>query len=55
MNVVPGARSAVHGNDFELIPAIKVQRGHSVEGPICREFLSIYIVSELCGPEVASR
>jgi len=47
MNVVPGAQSAVQGNDFELIPTVKMEREHSVEGPIGREFWSIYIVREL--------
>ena len=30
--------SAVQGNDFELIPTIRVERGHSVEGPFSRKF-----------------
>jgi len=47
MNVVPGAQSAVQGNDFELIPTVKMERGHSVDGPVGREFSTIYIVREL--------
>ena len=46
MNFVPGAQSAVQGNDFELIPMVKVERGHSVEGSFGREFLTIYTVSQ---------
>jgi len=44
MNVVPDAESAAQGNDFELMPKVKMEMGHSVEGPIGREFSSIYFV-----------
>jgi len=40
MNVVAGAQSAVHGNDFELIPTVKMESRHFVEGPIGHEFSS---------------
>jgi len=46
--------SAVHGNDFELIPTTRMERGHSVEGSFSREFSSIYIVMELWPSEVGS-
>lgn len=42
-------------NDFELIPTVKMGTEHAVEGPFGREFSSVYIVSEVWGPEVASR
>jgi len=47
MNVVLCADSAVQRNDFELIPTVKMESRHPVEGPIGREFSSIYIVREL--------
>ena len=47
MNVVPCTDSAVQGNDFELIPTIRMERGHSVVGSFSREFSSIYIIREL--------
>jgi len=47
--------SAAQGNDFELIPIIRIERGHSVEGSLSREFSSIYIVRELSPSEVVSR
>jgi len=51
-----GTDSAVQGNDFELIPTIRMERGHSVvEGSFSREFSSIYIVRELWPSEVCSR
>jgi len=46
MNDVAGAQSAVQGNDFELIPTVRMESRHSVEGPIGHEFSSIYIVWE---------
>jgi len=45
MNVVPYADSDVQGNDFELIPTVKMERGHLIEGSFGREFSSIYIVT----------
>ena len=44
MKVISCTDSAVQGNDFELIPTIRMERGHSVEGSLSREFSSIYIV-----------
>jgi len=44
--------SAVQGYDFELIPEIRMERGHSVKGSFSREFSSIYIVRELWPSEV---
>jgi len=38
-------RTAGQGNDFELIPTVKVETRHPIEGPFGREFSSIYIVS----------
>jgi len=38
MKVIPCTDSAVQGNDFELIPAIRMERGHSVDGSLSREF-----------------
>jgi len=40
---------------FELIPTIRMKRGHFVEGSFSREFSSIYIVRELWPSEVGSR
>jgi len=47
MKVIPCTDSAVQGNDFELIPTIRMERGQTVEGLFSREFSSIYIVREL--------
>jgi len=47
MDVVPCIESAVQGNDLELIPTVKVESGHPMEGPFCREFSSVYNVKEL--------
>jgi len=57
MDVVPytESQSAVHRNDFESIPTLKMESGHPIEGPLDRDFSSIYIVMELQRPEVASR
>jgi len=44
--------SAVQGNDSELIPMIRVERGHSEEGSFSREFSSIYIVRKLSPSDV---
>ena len=55
MNVTSCTNSAVEGNEFELIPTIRMQRGHSVDGSFSREFSSIYIVRELSPDEVGSR
>jgi len=52
---VSSAESTGQENDLELIPAVKMENGHPVEGPFGRVFSSIYIVRELWGPEVASR
>jgi len=41
--------SAVHGTDFELIPTVKMESRHPVEGPVGREFSSIYIVRSYRG------
>ena len=43
---VSGAESTGQGNDFELIPTVKMESGHPAEGPFGREFSSIYIVNE---------
>jgi len=40
MDVVPCIDSAVEGNDFELIPTVKIESGHPVEGSFGREFSS---------------
>jgi len=34
------------GNDFELIPTVRIESQHSVEGPIGHEFSSMHIVRE---------
>ena len=44
MKVIRCTDSAVHGNDFELIPAIRMERGQTIEESFSREFSSIYIV-----------
>jgi len=46
--------SAVHGNDFELIPATSMESQHSVDGRTSRDFIPIYIVRELSPDEVGS-
>jgi len=55
MKVIPCMDSAVQWNDFELIPTVRMERGHSAEGPTSHEFSSIYIVRELWLAEVGSR
>jgi len=55
MNVFPCTDSGFQWNDFELIPTVKMESGHPVEGSFGREFSSIYIVRELQRPEVGSR
>jgi len=55
MKVISCTDSAVHGNDFELIPTIRMERGHSVEGSFSRDFSYIYIIRELSPSEVGSR
>ena len=54
MKVIPCTDSAVQWNDFELIPTVRMEREHSVEGSFSREFSSIYIVRELSPDEVGS-
>ena len=39
----------------QLIPTIRMERGHSVEGPVGYEFSSSYTVRELSPSEVGSR
>ena len=46
MKVISCTDSVVQGNDFQLIPTIRMERGHSVEGSFSREFSSIYIVRD---------
>jgi len=46
MNVVAGVQSAVQGNNLELIPTVKMESQHSVEGSFGREFSSLYIVRD---------
>jgi len=41
MNVILCDQSAIQGNDFDLTPTV-VERGDTIEGPIGREFSSIY-------------
>ena len=55
MKVIPCTDSAVQGNDFELIPTMRMERGHSVDGSFGRHFSSVYIVRELLSDEVGSR
>jgi len=50
MKVISCTDSAVQGNDFELIPTIRIERGHSVED----SFSLIYIIRELSPSEVGS-
>jgi len=47
MKVIPCTDSAVQGNDFELIPTIRMERRHFVDGSFSRHFSSIYIVRNL--------
>jgi len=39
-------QSAAQGNDFELIPTVKMERGDPAEGPLGRKFSSICNVAE---------
>ena len=39
-------RCTGQGNDFELIPMVRIESQHSVEGPIGHEFSSMHIVRE---------
>jgi len=55
MKVISCTDSAVQGNDFELIPTIRMESGHSVESSFSCDFSSIYIVRELSPSEVVSR
>ena len=55
MKVIPCTDSAVQGNEFELIPTIRMERGHSVDGSFSCEFSSFYIVRELSPDEVGRR
>jgi len=55
MNVIPCTDSAVHGNDIDLIPTIRMKRWHSADGSLSRHFSPIYIVRELSPDEVGSR
>ena len=55
MNVVPSAQSAVHGNDFELIPMAEMESQHSAGWPVGRDFPQSVIISEISRPEIASR
>jgi len=43
------------GNDFELILTVIMERGHSVQGSLSREFSSIYIVREFWPSEFGIR
>ena len=38
MNVVPCTDCAVQENDFELIPTVRMEREHSIEGYFSGEF-----------------
>jgi len=55
MKVTSCTDCAVQGNDFELIATIRMERGHSVDGSVSRQFSSIYIVKELSPDEDGSR
>jgi len=46
MGVVPCTESTVQENDFEFIPAVKIESGRPVEGPFGRELSSICNVAE---------
>jgi len=47
MNIIPGAQSAVQGNDYELIPMVKMDSQHSARRPIGREFPQFVIISKI--------
>jgi len=53
--VITSTDSAVQRNDFELIPTIRMVRGHSADGSFSRHFSSMYIVRELSPDAVGSR
>jgi len=48
-------RSLLLGNDFELIPMLKMESGQPVDGPLGREFSPVCNDAEQWRPEVASR
>ena len=43
------------GNNFELIPAVKVETRHSIEGAFVKNLRRSVIIAELWQPEVARR
>jgi len=47
---MPCVEHTGQGNDFELIPRVKMETGHSVEGSFVTDFPSIY---NHCGVMVA--
>jgi len=51
MKVIPCMDSAVQENEFELIPTIRMKRGHSVDGSLSRHFSSIYVRIRLSDPD----
>jgi len=44
-----------HGNDFELIPAVKMETRHPVEDYLVMNFRRSIIITELWRPKVARR
>ena len=51
--VSSGAECGGQGNDFELIPTIKMETRHPVEIQFGREYAGSVIIAELWRPEVA--
>jgi len=54
-NVLYRARCTGHGNDFELIPAVRMKSQHSIGMPTCHDFPRFVIVSEKSRLEVGNR
>ena len=47
--------SAVQGNDFELIPTVRMESQHSIGAPTCHDFPRFVIISEKSWLEVGNR
>jgi len=55
MKVILYTDSAVQGNDFELIPMVRIDSQHSIGAPTCHDFPRFVIISEKSWIEVGNR
>jgi len=55
MKVILCTDSAVQGNDFELIPTVRMESQHSIGAPTCHDFPRFVIISEKSRLEVGNR